>query len=230
MITSIQLEYFKTIIDKYYSKTIFPKQDAWKQWNVDEAWLRFVSQVAVVGNSDSEKKIRNNPNIRALLEVNFLKSVEDTLLLSQIINKALKYAGVRYVSNNPTSRKSDACMRNFIFLTKTEESPVTYLKKISQINNEYQRIRQVMTDFSYIKSKGSRDFLITAGLAKQVIALDSRLTKIFKNVGIIINDDYKSSEKAYRELELFILINICQPLSISGAELDRVLYQFYDNL
>ena len=82
----------------------------------------------------------------------------------------------------------------------------------------------------YIRTKGARDLLIGLGLATNVIALDSRLQTVLKNVGAVLPSDVASNRAKYKLLEQELLEKVCQPCSITGAHLDRILFNKWQDV
>jgi tRNA G18 (ribose-2'-O)-methylase SpoU len=92
-----------------------------------------------------------------------------------------------------------------------------------------------MSKFKYIKSKGARDFLMYLGLVRDAIALDARIQKVLKKIGIIPDKDkviekIKNNSKLYDEVEEELLLKVCKPLNLSGIEFDRMIYQNYEEI
>lgn len=77
----------------------------------------------------------------------------------------------------------------------------------------------------YYGNKGARDTLIELGLAENCMALDTRILGVLKKVGVkVVPDDI------YREIEKELIRKVATPLGISGALLDRILFQNYDRI
>jgi hypothetical protein len=92
------------------------------------------------------------------------------------------------------------------------------------------RIKTVMNTLMYIKNKGARDLLMELGLVRNAIGLDVRVQTILQKVGIKVPEGFQNNPRLYDDFENDILTKICAPLGITGVELDRMLYQNYDDI
>lgn len=207
----------------------FPERDAWKNLDDDGVWKHIIYQVCVVGSSASYERLVNSASAQKSLKYNSviaLNADEQTI----VINKVLRDHGVRYASASITKcPKTKALVRNLNFLSSYREGPTGYLKNLSLVN-ESERIERVMRDLSYIKLKGARDLLAELGLAYDVIALDSRVLGILRSFGADVPKDTPTDPEKYLTIQQALLTQICQPLGLTGVELDRILYWNNQNI
>jgi hypothetical protein len=75
--------------------------------------------------------------------------------------------------------------------------------------------------------EGCRDTLIELRLATDCLALDQRLRKIMECVGAKVP---KSIDRHYDEIEKELITDVATPCGLSGGELDRILFQNYDDI
>jgi hypothetical protein len=62
------------------------------------------------------------------------------------------------------------------------------------------------------------------------IALDARIQAIFQKIGIQMPNNFGGNSKIYEEIENDILNKICTHLELFGVELNRMLYQNYEEI
>lgn len=70
------------------------------------------------------------------------------------------------------------------------------------------------------------------GMVTDCIALDTRLYNVFVKLGINIPalEEIQRSSRVCSKVEDSILQSICKPIDMKGIELDRMLYQNYNNI
>jgi hypothetical protein len=61
-------------------------------------------------------------------------------------------------------------------------------------------------------------------LAKECLALDARILGLLETVGVEIKRS--SLDRDYERIEEELIEKVAKPLGISGARLDRVLFQY----
>lgn len=228
------LKTFKKIKKLFYSKTKIPEEDNWKTWTNNDIWLHMVTQVMAVGGSKPAEKFEKDTKLKSKVAYEKLMQIKEKEERKKTINQVLCAVGTRFSSSEISKcKKTDALVHNFKILMNFKGGPKGLLKKLSDFrgpNADRRRIKYVMTIFTYIKSKGSRDYLMELGLVKDAIALDVRIQNIFNKTGIVIPKGFENNPKLYDEIENDILMKICKPIGISGIELDRILYQNYGDI
>jgi len=144
----------------------------------------------------------------------------------EIIHKVLRAIGTMWVGDDIYEDKKAKCLTKNLNYFKHYPNEVkgffTYVEGL----NEKDRIRYVAKELEYIGNKSARDLLMELGLIRNSIALDVRVVKSLRDVGINIPDNY-NDKKLYPEIEKDILEIICKPLDLEGVELDRLLYNTY---
>jgi len=74
----------------------------------------------------------------------------------------------------------------------------------------------------YYGNKGARDTLIELRLAENCMALDARIYGVLERVGVKVRPD-----DIFGYIENDLIQKIAKPLGVSGAPLDRILFQNY---
>jgi len=72
--------------------------------------------------------------------------------------------------------------------------------------------------------------LAELGLAHNVIALDSRVLGILRTFGADVPKETPTDAREYQAIQQALLSQICEPLGLTGVELDRILYWNYQNI
>lgn len=228
------LKTFRKVKKLFYSKTKIPKEDNWKTWTNNDIWLHMVAQVIAVGRSEPAEKFEKDTKLKSEVTYEKLMQIKEEEERKKTINHVLRAVGTRFASSEISKcKKTDALAHNFKILTKFKSGPKGLLRRLSDFrgpNANKRRINYVMKIFSYIKSKSARDYLMELGLVKDAIALDIRIQNVFDKIGIMIPKGFENNPKLYDEIENDILMKICKPIGISGIELDRILYQNYDDI
>ena len=104
------------------------------------------------------------------------------------------------------------------------------MKELSRLSSDKHKIDYVIRSLKYIKNKGARDLLMELGLVRNAIAFDTRIKNVLHKIGIETPEHFETSSKLYDKVENEIISKICVPLGISGVELDRMLYQNYEEI
>lgn len=227
------LRKFEEIKLKFFSKTKVPADNNWKLSTNDEIWLQLITQVMVVGNSGPADKFNKDTELKNQVAYEKLILIEDDELKIKI-NHVLRKVGTRYASSDISKcRKTNALVYNLKILKTFKDGLKDFLKRISEIevqNADKEKVRFLINNFKYIKSKGARDFLMELGIVKNAIALDVRVQEILTKVGINIPKGFENNPKLYDEIEKDILTKICTPLGLLGVQFDRMLYQNYKEI
>jgi len=229
-VTEKQLESFRAIIDRFQAKSQFPKPNNWQQLSNNEIWLHIVAQVMVVGRSSPYEKFIGNDELKKEISYESLLKLESDYELAETINHVLISVGTRYAQHNPNRcLKTQALVHNFRQVSKEAGGPLGFLNKISNFQKDKDRIQFVIESFKFIKNKGARDLLMELGIVKDAIALDVRMQNILGKLEVTYPKDI-SKTRIYNQVEADILLKICKPLGVSGVELDRILYQNYNEI
>jgi len=229
------LKTFEKIINAYEEITVIPEKDNWKRLSNNELWMTNIGQVMVVGGSISKIRFDKSKELRQLIHFESLRkiTIEDKLL--KTINYVLRKAKVRYASAVASkSAKSRALLHNYLFLASYKggfKAIMQMLDSNSGENHELQRVRYLMENMKFMKSKSARDFLMGLGMNTNTIAIDIRIQNVFLHAGVSFPSASKlSNPKVYDDLEQQIIEKICKPLSIRPLVFDRILYQNYNKI
>lgn len=123
-------------------------------------------------------------------------------------------------------------MRNLAFLKSFPGGPRGFIAHVATLKGpSIEKIDFVVKRLSFIKNKGARDLLTTGfGLVKDHIALDTRVVGALKHLGMRIPEGYASNPKIYARVENDLLKKLCEPLNMTGAELDQLLFYNYADI
>jgi hypothetical protein len=123
------------------------------------------------------------------------------------------------------NRKIDAALHNFDELVRAG-GPQQFFAKIVAMKRTEERIKFLSKTLAFYKKKGCRDILIDLRLATDCLALDRRLNRILECVGAQVP---RSLNRHYEEIERELIEKVARP-SLSGGELDRILFQNYGDI
>jgi len=230
LLSSQTVAELKRVLKAYASKASVPKPHAWKRLSNNEIWRHFIVQVAVVGSAASGERLGRALRAEETLGLNRLAALP-VARRRALISKTLRASGVRYASHDiEKCRKTAAVVRNFEFLSAFPGGPKGYIKSLEKLQNDDARAARLAADMSYIKLKGARDLLVELGVVSNVVALDTRILNILRRFGAVIPRDIRTNPDSYRQLQSELLSRVCKPLGITGAALDRILFQNYKDL
>jgi len=228
MLNQQTIDQLKNVVRTYKSQVKLPEIDRWKSMTDSEIWISIVGQVGSVGSSNPAEKMKKELRSGD-------KWYEQLILLTkehrkEEIHRVLYKFGIRYVSKNiDKCKKTNALLKN-LELIESFGGPIKYIQRISQIDDEYIRVSTVIKEMYYIKNKGARDLLISLGLLQNAIAFDVRIIKVLKAFGTDLPEGFETNSNSYKELESELIKKICIPCEITGAVLDRIIYQKYDEI
>lgn len=195
------------------------------QWTNDELWLKVLGQIAVVGRAEPGERLQHDPKIKRQVSIRKLKRFRSDADLQRHLHAVFVKLGVRYVGRNwRTDSKATAATKNCRILTANGE-PRQFFQKIVQGKTEAQRIEALQEQLRYYGDKGARDTLIELRLAENCMALDARIYGVLKKVGVKV-----SPEDIFKQVEKELIDKVAAPLGISGARLDRILFQNYSRI
>jgi hypothetical protein len=203
----------------------------WDKRTEDDLWRTVLSQIVVVGSAAPAERLQRDPNMAKKVAIRHLKKCHSDVVLQKHLHKVLVEIGTRYVSKKKgwkEDRKARAAVCNFRALMKAG-GPKRFFKRVAALPTEKERIQFLSNGetFQYYGKKGARDTLIELGLAKECLALDARILGLLEKVGVEIKRS--SLDRDYERIEEELIEKVAKPLDISGARLDRVLFQ-YNNL
>lgn len=224
-ISAVQKKHFKTIIDNFSKTTGFPERNTWRTWDDNFIWIKIVTQIVEIGTSLPGKKLLSNKHLHE--EINFFRlkeASEEKEVQSQLTN-VIKAIGVRF-----RSKAVEYCIHNFNFLVQNYDSPKTFIETVDRFETDLDKARKVALHLKGFSHKSSRDFLISLGLAENLIAFDSRLSDIFKALKLSTPKGYCKSAKKYAAVESVLLKEICFPNQITGAQFDRILFRNHQTI
>jgi hypothetical protein len=226
------LDKFRQIRDRFSNKTKFPAEDDWQDWNDVDVWWHLIAQVITVGKSLPAQKFEENTRLEG--EVAYEKLIKmPEADQARTINRVLREVGTRYASSSISKCRKTAALVHNLKAIQNKGGPKKFIKILSELKGpdaDKKRIECLLKDFQFLKSKSARDFLMELGLLTNAVAFDVRVKNVLNKIGIATPKGFENSAKSYDEAESDVLTGICQPLEISGIELDRMLYQNYEEI
>jgi hypothetical protein len=228
------LEKMKMIKRRFLSKTTVPARGQWMRLSNNDIWLWMFRQVAVIGGAAADGRLMYDRNLRGKISYSRLSRMRSDRDVQKAINQALRGCASRYVSTSKSKcKKTQALARNFRRLQKFPGGPKGLVAKLAEIDGpsiDLRRTKYVMKGFDYFGSKSARGFLMNIGMASNVIALDIRLQKVLKRVGMKVPNGLASSPGVYDAFEKKLLESVCNPLKMTGIQLDQMIFQNYDDI
>jgi len=209
--------------------------DAWKRKTPDQLWLKVLSQIVVVGDAGAGYELERNRRIQKKVSLAKLKKFRSDEALQRHLHQVLGEIGARYVSQSKgdwkKDRKAAAAAHNFRVLMEAG-GPRRFFEQVAALDSEHERIRflrkgQKPQRLKYYGKKGARDTLIELGLAENCMALDARIQRLLKKLGVKIKG---SIDRNYEDIERELIERVAKPCGISGGKLDRILFQNYRDI
>lgn len=234
-ITNEHLEKFSRLKEKYFSQTKIPKKNNWIGLSENDIWLRFITQILIVGSYAPAEKFENNIKLKEMVNYSTLQKLKKDEDKMKAIHFVLREIGCRYVGEDMNKGwKVKSLTYNFNKLQQFDGGPKGFLSMLEDLirNNQERQAIDTLKKMKGFKDKSSRDFLMEYGMVTDCIALDTRLYNIFAKLGINIPalEEIQGSSRVYSQVEDSILKSICEPIHIKGIELDRMLYQNYNGI
>jgi hypothetical protein len=183
-----------------------------------------LSQIVVAGNAAPGETLRHSPAVHERLAYARLKKLPPGLRRKRIHN-VLQAIGTRYVGKKTPNRKVDAALQNFTVLADSG-GPRKFLEQVAAEKGTLARAKYLSDSLYYYKKKGCRDILIEFRLASDCLALDLRIRKILEGVGVTITG---SIDRQYQQIEDELIKKVAEP-SLTGGQLDRILFQNYGDI
>lgn len=197
----------------------------WNKWTDEELWRKVLGQVAVVGKAEPGERLQHDPKIERQVSIKRLRRFRSSSELQKHLHKVFVSLGVRYVGRNWRSdKKAAAGVKNFRILMK-EGGPRQFFGNIAKCGTEPERIQRMQESLKYYGNKGARDTLIELRLAENCMALDARIYGVLNRVGVNVSPD-----DIFRYVENELIQKVANPLGVSGARLDRILYKNYTKI
>ena len=194
----------------------------WKDWTADALWKKVLGQIVVIGRAEPGQLLQHDQRIGRRVSIKKLQRIRGNAALQRYLHEFLLGINARYVSRSggwKKDRKATAAAKNFRILLKAG-GPRKLFKQIAAHKDERQRIDGLQKALSQYGNKGARDTLIELRLAEHCMALDARIFGILKKVGVRV-----SPEDIYLQLEKELREKVAEPLGISAAQLDRILFK-----
>lgn len=197
------------------------RRTLWRQRTADELWLTVVSQNIVPGGAAAGETLRESHEARRNLSLARLRSFGDDKLLRRHIHGILHAIGTRFVGKSQKKAKKTAyIVGNFRVLEK-EGGPKRFFAKVASLDSTDSKAQFLQDKLKGYKRKSARDTLIELGLAKNCMAIDRRIQVLLKELGLQVG----FSERMQGKIEEELIQRVAGRVGLSGAELDRILFQ-----
>jgi len=221
-LSGAQASRLRKIVRPYKNKITLGKP--WNQRTDNDLWIKVLGQIAVVGRAEPGERLQHDPKIKRRVSIKRLKRFRSDADMQKHLHRVFVRVGVRYVGSSwRNDRKAAAGVKNFRRLT--ENGPKKFFAQIAKCKTEEEKIEALQRQLKFYGNKSARDTLIELRLAENCMALDTRIFGVLKKVGVKISPD-----DIYQQVERELIMKVAKPLGISGALLDRVLFQKYDQI
>jgi hypothetical protein len=220
ILTDRQAAKLRSLVARYKHRATLGR--SWKSRRPDDLWL---AQIVVVGNAGPGYIVENSAEAREQLSLTRLNSFRGDMALRRHIHQILRLIGTRYVGKDlRKDRKSVAAVHNFRALMKAG-GPKQFFRKLAAVRSEAARIDFLRKHFKFYQEKSARDTLIELGLAKNCLALDARIAGLLGKLGARAPEPLG---RHYKAIETELITRVAKRCRLSGAQLDRILFQNYD--
>jgi len=215
------------IVRRYKKHVDLPKSG--RKWTNDRLWKKVLGQIVVSGGARAGYTLANSVIASHRVSWNRLCRLRNEANLKKELHLVMRAVGTRYVGNarikkGKGNKKVEAAAADFRTLQRCG-GPVKFFSKIAKEQSEDERIKILRKQLKYYGDKGARDTLIELGMARNRIALDSRILQILKDLGAAVE---KTGKRHYSAIERILIQKIAKPCHVDGAHLDRILFQNYD--
>jgi hypothetical protein len=224
LLTEAQARTLRKLVARY-KKEVRPWK-SWKRRTPDELWRKVLTQVIVVGNAGPGYLLERSVEAKRQVSLARLKSFRnDRAAVKRHLHRILLALGTRYVGKSwRKDRKAHAAAQNYLALV-TSGGPKRFFTKVAAQRTEKERLQFLTERLRYYGDKGARDTLIELHLASNCMALDVRIAGLLRRLGAKVSE---SLGRDYEEVEKELIHRIAVPCHLTGAELDRILFQNYD--
>jgi hypothetical protein len=200
--------------------------EPWSKRTDDALWRKVLGQVVVIGRAEPGERLQHDPKIAGRVSVRKLGGFQSEAALRRYLHELFAELKVRYVGSNwKNDWKAAASARNFRVLMAAGGPRRFFLKHIASCTTEKERIEALQRALKRYGNKSARDTLIDLRLAKNCMALDTRIFGVLKRVGVKVSPD-----DIYEQVERELIKKVATPLGISGALLDRILFGKYTKI
>ena len=196
------------------------------RWTDDELWRKVLGQVAVIGRAEPGERLQHDPKIGRKVSIKKLRSLQSDRLRQEYLHTLFANLDVRFSRGSSLKKdwKAVASVRNFKVLME-KGGPRKFFQAIESCESEEARIVALKKLLKRYGDKGARDTLIELRLAENCMALDARIYGVLKKVGVKVSPD-----DIFRQIERELIRKVAAPLGMSGALLDRALFQNYSQI
>jgi hypothetical protein len=220
ILTASQAALIRKLALRYRTAAKLPKP--WNDRTADELWWKIVGEIAAQGNARAGFVIENSYEAKRQTSLSRLKAFRTDQERLRHIHWVFATVRSRYIRKNfRRDPKSRAVLRNFHTLTG-KGGPKGFFRRIANERSEPTRI-EALQELAGYGPKTARDTAIELGLAKNCLALDTRLRALLSAVGA------QTDRASYDAIEKAMLTKVVRP-RLTGGQLDRILFQNYDKI
>lgn len=222
-ISKSQATQLQKTVKRYKSQVNLGKP--WNKWKDDALLRKVLGQVAVIGRAGPGERLQRDPKVAKKLSVKKLSSFKGPAKLQKYLHGQFEKLKIRY-SFGSTWRndwKARASAQNFQILMDAG-GPTQFFKNVANLKKEKDRITELKKLKRY-GDKSARDTLIDLRLAENCMALDIRIYGVLEKVGVNV-----SPAEIFKQVERELIKKVADPLGLSGALLDRILFGKYEEI
>ncbi len=220
VLTASQAALLRKLALRYRTAVKLPKP--WNHRTADELWWKIVGEIAAQGNARAGFVIENSYEAKRQTSLSRLKAFRTDRERLQHIHWVFATVRSRYIRKNfRRDPKSKAVLRNFHRLTG-RGGPKSFFRRIADERLKPARI-EALQELAGYGPKTAPDTAIELGLAKNCLALDTRLRALSSAVGAPTN------RASYDAIEKALLIKVLRP-QLTGGRLDPILFQNYNEI
>jgi hypothetical protein len=225
ILTPIQAALLRKLALRYKGPAKPKPPKPWCSRTADELWWKVLTAIATQGNARAGFVIEGSYEAKRQTSLSWLKAFRtDDRELLRHIHWVLATVGTRYIRKSfSKDPKSKAAYQNYRTLVKAG-GPKRFFLSIAKQGTEIARIEALQDELSFYGPKTARDTAIDLGLAKNCMALDTRLRKLLAAVNA------HTDGASYMDIEKALISKVAWPIKLTGAQLDRILFWNYDKI
>lgn len=235
---SFDMTLFKALVDRFKGELVLKPAGWWRSASGEQLWEEFCSQILVAQatRSGQETVYRNSSawsrvQLPKLLEV---KSTAQVGELRRFLEKEFSSNGMRMASKKADYTTAALCNQKIV----SECGKFVLIDGIANLwdngHNEAEKYQSEIKARNEVKrvvhgfaDKSASDFLLEIGFAERLVALDVRLTKVLRSLGLpwAKSELIQSDKQLYQKVQNFLYYRACPEAGITPRVLDRIFYQ-----
>jgi thermostable 8-oxoguanine DNA glycosylase len=192
----------------------------------DELWLALIEEVCVMGSARPIERLQKGDlkkyeEFQEAVSVESLSRQQDHLI-SYLSNTLHDFRAARFY-NRSSERIASMFKSSEVF----QRGELVLLRGLSHEGDAIQTRDELIRRNPIFGLKSASDFMISVGLSHDVIALDTRVVRVFRDhFGYKVSPQRtQTNQEIYLSLEA-TLREFCHEQGVSLALLDRLLFKF----